>query len=756
MRLLRGFPILALAVVLLGIVGFSVAQQSAGLLMVWSALVVISWYITEGPRGKSLPRWTSNVLVLAVTINLLVEFFQQQSEVLGVLGRFVVWLIVIKLYERKAARDYGQLLAMSLVLMLIGSIRPDSLIFAIVLTFYAGLGIYVLLLFQLFAAHERAKAARLKSIPSEYNLLPSLQPILGPGIGLHFKTLVCGVGIVGLALSSFLFVIFPRGIGERAVGKFYQGSEKQIAGYTDEVNLITGNRITNSREAVMNLTLRDEQGRPFKQEGPLRLKGAVLDTYKEGGRWVSSHDSLSRIGTKDSAKFTSLCNALGETEPGISVTQEIEMLTANETVFSIAYPVAISTPQQRLIDLFRSKQTMIEADGRYLRRYSVKAQLAPSDTTLMNLADRVAPLPVQLPFDSLDPRIREKSITILQEAGLDISSQDSPTDRWLFNRKAAEILARHLQDGSYFYTTDLSNITLTTSKGRTVDPTIQFLFDTKRGHCEYFASGLAALCDSVDIPVRLAIGYLAVEYNDSSQRYVVRESNAHAWIEVQTGQHRWETFDPTPPLVINDLHGADASWADQLRWLLDSFEAQWDFGFVSFDQQAQSQLMNAVDDRWSGRLQSVINSLSEWAAAINRAFYLGPAGYIWMGTVGLVLVIAVIALVKLMRRSFKIRTTLKLSHLQGSEYQSMLRQLGFYLDMLFVLEKANCAKPSWQPPMKHAANIEAQYPIAAQTMRKIIKLFYAARYGKQALDRDELKNAQLLVQNLASSLKVKC
>ena len=71
MRLLKGFPILALAVVLLGIVGFSVAQQSVGLLMVWSALVVISWYITEGPRGKSLPRWTSNVLVLAVTIKVM-------------------------------------------------------------------------------------------------------------------------------------------------------------------------------------------------------------------------------------------------------------------------------------------------------------------------------------------------------------------------------------------------------------------------------------------------------------------------------------------------------------------------------------------------------------------------------------------------------------------------------------------------------------------------------------------------------------
>lgn len=752
MRLLKGFPILALAVVLLGIVGFSVAQQSAGLLMLWSALVVISWYITEGPRGKSLPRWTSNVLVLAVTINVLVEFFQPQSQVLGVLGRFVVWLIVIKLYEHKAARDYGQLLAMSLVLMLIGSIRPDSLVFAVVLFFYAGLGIYVLLLFQLFASHERTNADRLKSIPSQYNLLPSLQPILSPGIGLHFRTLVCGIGIVGLALSSFLFIIFPRGIGERSFGKFYPNGNKQIAGYADEVNLITGNRITNSRRAVMNLTLRDEQGSPFKQEGPLRLKGAVLDNYKEGGRWFSSHGSLSRIATKADSEFT----PLGETEAAISVTQEIEMLSANKTIFSMAYPVAISTPKQRSIDLIRQTQIMTVRDGQFLRRYSVKTQLTPSDATLMNLADNQAPLPVQLPFDSLDPRVREKAINLLQEAGLDTSPQNSAADRWLFNGNAAKILTKHFQDGNYHYTTDLSNITLITSEGRTVDPTIQFLFNTKRGHCEYFASALAALCSSLDIPVRLAIGYLVMEYDDSSQRYVVRESNAHAWVEVQTGLHRWETFDPTPPRVINDLHGSDATWADQFRWLLGTFEAQWDFGFVSYDQQSQSQLIKALDDRWSNRLQNVINSLKEWAAAINRAFYLGPAGYIWMGTVGLALVIAILALIKLMRRSIKIRTTLRLSHLRGSEYQSMLRQLGFYLDMLQVLEKAKRTKPSWRPPLQHAAKLEVEHPLAAKTMRKIIELFYAARYGKQALDRDELKNAHLLVQSLATSLDVKC
>ena len=56
MRLLRGFPAMALTVVLLSIVGFFVSQESVGLLLVCGALAAMSWYITEGPRGRSLPQ----------------------------------------------------------------------------------------------------------------------------------------------------------------------------------------------------------------------------------------------------------------------------------------------------------------------------------------------------------------------------------------------------------------------------------------------------------------------------------------------------------------------------------------------------------------------------------------------------------------------------------------------------------------------------------------------------------------------------
>ncbi len=755
MRLLRGFPAIALAVVLLSIVGFFVSQESVGLLLVCGALAAMSWYITEGPRGRSLPRWTSNVLVLAVTINVFVDFFQHDDDILGVLGRLVVWLTLIKLYERKVTRDYAQLLSLSLLLMLIGAVRPGGLVFAAVLLAYALLGLYVLLLFQLYASDERARKARLRSIPSEYRLLPSVRPIVGRGTTFHFRALSSGIGIAGLVLSGVVFVIFPRGLGERTIRGLTVSSNRHVSGFADEVDLITGTRITDSRKAVMNLRLIDEAGRAFRLSQGVHLRGAVLEEYRSGGRWVRSPESSRRVVTTHPPQFAPLGVAAADPSP-LSITQQIDSLSPSLVLFSASNPVSITTSEPRRLQFDPHTQTIEDADRGWLWRYSIKTHPAPSDATLANLAAGAEPNPaIAGRMASLDPRLQPLAEQIVSSFGLGTRAPSDVDERWRWNREAASRLAGHLQSGGFTYDTDLRNVTLATVDGRTVDPTIHFLFTTRRGHCEYFASGLAALCDSIGIPVRLVVGYLAMEYDDSSQRYVVRESNAHAWVEVQTGPHRWKTFDPSPRGALQEIHGRNASFADRLRWLFDRFEARWEVGFIAFDQQVQSRFVESFDRRFAPKLSGALTAVREWAVALNRAFYLGPAGYIWMGIVGFALIIAVVALVRLMRRSMKIRMILRLGHLRGPQYQQMLRQLGFYLDMLNVLQRAKRAKPLWQPPLAFAAHLSPGQPLASQLVERITSVFYSARYGRQRLTRDQMKQVTADVHELASVLNVK-
>ncbi|MDP9148056.1 MAG: DUF3488 and transglutaminase-like domain-containing protein, partial [Acidobacteriota bacterium] len=78
------------------------------------------------------------------------------------------------------------------------------------------------------------------------------------------------------------------------------------------------------------------------------------------------------------------------------------------------------------------------------------------------------------------------------------------------------------------------------------DPLAHFLFETRSGHCEYFASAMTVMMRTLGIPAREVNGFLPGEYNDLGGDYVVRASDAHSWVEVYFPGNGWITFDPTP------------------------------------------------------------------------------------------------------------------------------------------------------------------------------------------------------------------
>lgn len=78
-----------------------------------------------------------------------------------------------------------------------------------------------------------------------------------------------------------------------------------------------------------------------------------------------------------------------------------------------------------------------------------------------------------------------------------------------------------------------------------VDPVLDFLFERKLGHCEYFASALALLGRAAGVPTRVVMGYRVSERSPFGY-HVVRERNAHAWVEAWLPGEGWVTRDATP------------------------------------------------------------------------------------------------------------------------------------------------------------------------------------------------------------------
>ncbi len=103
-----------------------------------------------------------------------------------------------------------------------------------------------------------------------------------------------------------------------------------------------------------------------------------------------------------------------------------------------------------------------------------------------------------------------------------------------------------------------------------LDPIDYFLFTSKEGYCEYFATAMGDLVRSLGIPVRLVDGYGPGTYDDHIKGYVVRESDAHTWVESYFPGYGWIPFEPTPdgtyfPILRGPASGAcvaDAEFCD--------------------------------------------------------------------------------------------------------------------------------------------------------------------------------------------------
>lgn len=78
------------------------------------------------------------------------------------------------------------------------------------------------------------------------------------------------------------------------------------------------------------------------------------------------------------------------------------------------------------------------------------------------------------------------------------------------------------------------------------DPLEYFLYTSREGYCEYFASAMGDMLRSLGIPTRLVNGYGPGGYDEKLNRYVVRESDSHTWVEAYFPSYGWIPFEPTP------------------------------------------------------------------------------------------------------------------------------------------------------------------------------------------------------------------
>ena len=256
------------------------------------------------------------------------------------------------------------------------------------------------------------------------------------------------------------------------------------------------------------------------------------------------------------------------------------------------------------------------------------------------------------------------------------------------------------------------------------DAVDEFLFETRRGFCEHYASSFTVLMRAAGIPARVVVGYQGGELNEVGGYYVVRQSDAHAWSEVWLHERGWVRVDPTAAVAPSRIEtGISAALAPAelpgfLRrdnsgfwyWRLQASVA-WDWANVAWDRW----VLGFNPERQFGLLSRF--GLDDWSkmVAALTALLTGV-----MSLIGLYVL-------RQMRAAAPADEALRL-------WRAAAR----------VLAAKGFPQAPAEGPRDYAERVMQAQPQLSSPMRRLLQAYLAARYLDEQPQRAELELADAL------------
>ncbi len=194
----------------------------------------------------------------------------------------------------------------------------------------------------------------------------------------------------------------------------------------------------------------------------------------------------------------------------------------------------------------------------------------------------------------------------LQNSALDLPVDSNPRTRkliegWKHEGLDGQAMVRRVL--TYFNTEEFRYSLDSPLLGR--HPVDEFLFDTRLGYCEHYASAFAVMMRMADIPSRIVTGYQGGWYNEVGQYLLVRQSDAHAWSEVWFPDQGWTRVDPTaavsPSRIARGSLGAlsaprhllDYTWLRSFRNGGDIVQQRWNDWVIKFSADGQARMFSS-------------------------------------------------------------------------------------------------------------------------------------------------------------------
>ena len=681
------------------------------------AVMVAGWFL-EGSRWQISERLGTVLIVLALPVYYAgwrYGFFGTSDNgamLAGILGRLILSLTSIKILQRKSDRDWIFLYLMAFFEVLLAAGLSISVLYLISFMMYVFIMVCTIILFEI---KKTERATSKKSNPNDTSIpafrLASMPIKRLPG------TAVILIGLI-IVFAAPMFFMLPR-VGGAGLGGNQSGLSTS-SGFSDSVRLGGIGNIQQNDAVVMRVRLEDDEA----ERSRLRWRGVALDTF-DNRSWSRTINGPKEPKVKGDRDLIQVDFASGRE----SLTVQTIYLEPLDTPVLFALSKVIGV-QGNFPILFRDANGALTFP-RVGERISYKV-----------FSDRELPNEGRLRSDNM--RYPDNAETYLQIPPLmdsrikELAGQITKGSKNRYD--SARLMESYLQN-NFGYTLE--------QKASGDQPLADFLFNVRDGHCEYFATAMAVMLRTQGVATRIVNGFSEGEYNETADVFVVRQKNAHSWVEVYfPGEDVWVPFDPTP-FAGQSLGSDSVGIAAKFGKYLEAIETFWIQYFVAFDNQEQRSLFASVkksvieyQSKSSGVVNQLLDRFSDWwtdirgdkgiqtsvLAAIRGLLYLTAA------FIGLLL------LVWLYRKVVRLQVWRRIwDRLFASGSTTIVE---FYVRMQTVLTAKGFTREPHQTPLEFA------FAVGMPEAISITEKYNRVRFGEKHMTKSEYSSIENWLEQL--------
>ena len=506
--------------------------------------LLIRGLMASGLIDFQIPEKGALYATLAYIVFYPFDYFVLTHDFIASTIHLVFFLSILRILTARTQRDYLYVQLLALLEILGACILTAQLNFLVFLVAFVLFGLTTL------AAGEIRRA--------------SIEPVVvayggARRVPAKLVTFTAFASLIIFTVGAGLFFILPR--TARAAFQHLTPSRYHLPGFSNEVTLGQIGEIKLSSEPLLYIRMLSD----FKPRD-LKWRGSALQTF-DGKRWFNA-----RFKNDEVIQVDSRLVSLARRRPINTRRFHYEVRAkdiASDVLFFAGKPefLSIETPQIIRSGTGGYRAPMRPAGGFRYVGYSYEDTVVFDRSLLetMSNEDRAEYLRVPKPVDA---RLPELAATLTR------GSRSLEEEA-----RAIEYQLQH----QFTYTLQMPD-------HEPADPLAHFLFERKKGHCEYFASAMAILLRLRGIPSRVVTGFQGSDEDPINGWSVIRASDAHSWVEAYIADRGWVVFDPTPA----DPNALRPGIFTRMNRAWDMMEVFWSDWVMSYDLEHQIVLATSL------------------------------------------------------------------------------------------------------------------------------------------------------------------